>query len=116
MPFFPAMSNVRGIIVKRPTANDVGGKKRFEILHDDLAGYFEENSELVTNREGSTRVVVGIVLLPARDRRRAVVDVQADDELEFDDYRGVRQSRRVVRATPERDHLQRLDHIVVEVA
>jgi len=116
MPFLPAMVNARNVAVKRPSPLGSGSKKKYAVLHDGLSAYFDERSELVTSHEGMVRVVTGTVLLPARDRRRDVVDVQGDDVIEFDDYRGVRQSRRVVRATPEFDHLQRLDHLVLEVA
>ena len=115
MPLFPAMSNVRNVVVKRPSPLGIGSKKSYDVLHDGLRAYFEERSELVSKQEGSTRIVTGTVLLPARDLRSAVVDVQGGDVIEFDDYRGVRQSRTVVCVTPEHDHLQRLDHVVVEV-
>ena len=115
MPFIPPMANTRNVVVKRPDPSDIGSKKSYEILHDKLKVAFEENSELVTDREGSTRVVTGRLVFPPKDRNYAVIDVQSDDKVEFDDYRGVRQERTVVRATPIFDLLGRLDIVVVEV-
>lgn len=115
MPFFQPMANTHNVVVKRPDPSDIGSKKRYEILHDKLDVAFEESSELVTDREGSTRVITGRMVFPPSDRNYDVIDIQSDDKIEFDDYRGVRQERTVVRATPVFDLLGRLDIVVVEV-
>lgn len=115
MPFFNAMANTHHVVVKRPSPSDIGSKKSYQILHDKLSVFFEEDSELVTNTTESTRQITGIMIFPPKDRQNQIIDIEGADVIEFDDYRGVRQERRVVRVTPVHDHLQRLDQIVVEV-
>lgn len=115
MPFFKAMANTHNVVVKRPSPSDIGSKKSYQILHDKLSVFFEEESELVTNPTEATREIVGVMIFPPKDRHNYIIDIQGADVVEYDDYRGVRQERRVTRATPVHDHLQRLDQIVVEV-
>ncbi|MEE9244878.1 MAG: hypothetical protein V3U63_01645 [Gemmatimonadota bacterium] len=115
MPLPDAATNVV-IQIWRPDDDEFGGNRSAQLMHRDVGAFFQEASEFVRTSGSPTRerVIKGLLVLDAYTDDGDVIDVQAGDEVRFEDYRGVELKREVVLVTPNHV-LGAIDTLHVEV-
>ncbi len=115
MPLPDAATNTV-IQIWRPDDDEFGGERTPQLVHRDVCAFFQEASEFVRTSGSPTRerVVKGLFVIDAFTDEGDVIDVQAGDEVRFEDYRGVELKREVVLVTPNHV-LGAIDTIIVEV-
>lgn len=118
MPLPDAATNTV-IQIWRPDEDEFGGTRAPQLVHRNVRAFFQEASEFIRAEGGGgapkrERVIKGTFVIDAFTDEGDVIDIQAGDEIRFDDYRGVSAEREVTLVTPTHI-LGAIDQLIVEV-